>query len=229
MSIAQVAQYVSELTARVRNDGFRFVFSRLLQVARDRVVPPWVLLYWIPVAEAPEFSRHGTAGSQNEGFRGVLSRLLEKVELRVVTRLDELSPNELRALEQSVGASAIPVFEQRLLQGMTLHLLLAGERVAGTIFFVFGRSQRFQHVVLTERDAMGLDGRIDPGFRGRGLYPVFLLLSIARLKESGVDRLFVDTTEDNDHAIRSFSSVGFRFLIRYRLKRGRYRFDGKSF
>jgi hypothetical protein len=204
-----VVQRVSELTAHVRNQGFRSVASQLFEIVRNRMISPWHVLYWMPVAQAPDPPNQSA------------------VELRVVRKLDELNPNEQRALEHSVGASAIPIFERRLSQGIELHILFVGERIAGTMFFVFGRYHCFQHVVLTEHDAMGLDGRVDSEFRGRGLFPVFLLLSIASLKQRGIDRLFIDCSEHNERSIRSFSHVGFRFLLRYRLKWSRYRFDRK--
>jgi ribosomal protein S18 acetylase RimI-like enzyme len=75
---------------------------------------------------------------------------------------------------------------------------------------------------------MALDGRVDPKYRGRGLYPIFLSLSIEKLKQRGIERLFIDTNENNEEANRSFASVGFRFLLKFKIKRGRYRFDRKA-
>ncbi len=183
--------------------------SRLFEIARDRIVPPWHMLYWMPVAEAPDPPTNGP------------------VMLRIVRTLGELNRSERQALERSVGASAIPIFERRLLQGNELYILFSGESVAGTMFLVFGRECPFQHTVLTDRDAMVLDARIDPKFRGRRLYAVFLSRSLASLKQNGAERLFIDCAERNKRSIRSFSRVGFQFLLRYRVRGGQYRFDTK--
>ena len=204
-----VLQRVSELTARVQNEGFLIVLSLMFKIVKERVIPSWQVLYWMPVVEAPGPPNHAA------------------LVLRVVRGLVELNANEYRALEHSVGASAVPIYQRRLSQGNELHILFAGERVVGTIFFVFGRYHPFQHAILTERDVMALDARIDPEFRGRGLYAVFLLLSIANLKQKGVDRLFISCSERNERSIHSFSRVGFRFLLRYRQRRYQYRFDRK--
>jgi len=150
------------------------------------------------------------------------------VELRVIKDLHELKPHEYQALQDNVGASAMPLYGQRLSQGAELHVLFAGQHVAGTLFFVFGGSHRFQHMVLTDRDAMALDGRIDPRFRGRGLYPVFLSLSISALHQKGIERLFIETSEHNEEAKRSFVCLGFHFLLKYKMSRGQYRYDIKA-
>jgi len=202
--------------------------SRSGKMLRESLSRPWVYLYWLPVAEAIDLRTVNTKQAGNAKFQGLLSRLLKGVELRVVTSLSELKPQEYQALKDSVGGSDVPLYEERLSQGVELHVLFIDQKVAGTLSFVFGETHRFQHVVLTDRDAMALDGRVDPKYRGRGLYPIFLSLSIERLKQRGIERLFIDTNENNEEANRSFASVGFRFLLKFKLERGMYRFDRKA-
>ena len=223
-----VVDRISEISHRVQREGFRWCVKRLTEALRDRVLPPWSILYWLPIADKREPQVSTTGPAMTESLRSLLSRLIQMVELRVVKDLHELKPHEYQALRDSVGASAIPLYEQRLSQGAELHVLFAGQHVAGTLFFVFGGSHRFQHMVLTDRDAMALDGRIDPRFRGRGLYPVFLSLSISALHQKGIERLFIETSEHNEEAKRSFVCLGFHFLLKYKMSRGQYRYDIKA-
>ena len=88
--------------------------------------------------------------------------------------------------------------------------------------------QRFQQIVFTEHDSISLTGRIGSKYRGRRLYPIFLYLSIEELKKKEIERLFIDTNENNEAANRSYGSVGFRFLLKYKTEWGRYRFDRKA-
>ena len=214
-----------EVYARVREEGLLWFTSRIIKKVQDSFSPPWVCLYWLPIAEATDLRGPDATEAGHDKFLGLLSRLLKSVELKVVTALSDLKPQEYQALKDSVGGSDIPVYERRLSRGIELHVLFIEQKVAGTLSFVFGKTHRFQHVVLTDRDAMALDGRVDPKYRGRGLYPLFLSLSIERLRQKGIERLFIDTNEDNEEANRSFASVGFHFLLKFRPERGRYRFD----
>lgn len=202
-------QQLTELVARIRNERLSSLFVRIFDEVRGLLITPWHVLYWIPLTAADR----------------PLTRLGS--ELCVVKSVGDLCPAKQKALERSIGVSAMPIVEERLSQGVELHILFCEERVAGTLFIVFGRTHRFQHLVLTDHDAMVLDARIDPEFRGQGLYAIFLSQSIAWLRRQGIDRLFIDSSEHNDRSVRSFSKVGFRFLLRYRLKRGQYRFDQK--
>jgi len=219
---------IAETYDRIREEGLVWFVSRSGKMLRESLSRPWVYLYWLPVAEAIDLRTVNTKQAGNAKFQGLLSRLLKGVELRVVTSLSELKPQEYQALKDSVGGSDVPLYEERLSQGVELHVLFIDQKVAGTLSFVFGETHRFQHVVLTDRDAMALDGRVDPKYRGRGLYPIFLSLSIERLKQRGIERLFIDTNENNEEANRSFASVGFRFLLKFKLERGMYRFDRKA-
>lgn len=191
----------------MRMEGVSATLWRILDVVRDRVMPPWVNLYWIPAGEVSKAEKE------------------EDLELHVVTSLDALGPAERRDLERSVGLSAIPIFEERLARGSELHILLASGRVAGTRFVVFGHTHPFQDVMLTEHDAMGLDVRIDPAFRGRGLASDFYRLSIANLAERGIERVFAGASVRNGRSNRMLRRVGFRSLLRYRVRRGRYQYD----
>lgn len=219
------ADKIAEIYARVREEGIAWFASRMVRKLKDWASPPWICLYWLPLSEATDLRNPATKDGGDEKLRALLTRLLKSVELKAVTALSDLKPQEYQALKDSVGASDIPVYERRLSQGIELHILFVDKKVAGTLSFVFGKTHRFQHVVLTDRDAMALDGRVDPKYRGRGLYPIFLSLAIERLREKGIERLFIDTNENNEEASRSFTSVGFRFLLRFRIEGGRYRFD----
>jgi ribosomal protein S18 acetylase RimI-like enzyme len=219
---------IAETYDRFLQEGLVWFVSRSGKVLWESLCPPWVCLYWLPVAEAADLRTSNTKQAGSDKFPGSLSQPLEGVELRVVTSLSELNPQEYQALKVSVGGSDIPVYQRRLAQGVELHVLFIDQKVAGTLSFVFGKMHRFQHVVLTDRDAMALDGRVDPKYRGRGLYPIFLSLSIEKLKQKGIERLFIDTNENNQAANRSYGSVGFRFLLKYKTEWGRYRFDRKD-
>jgi ribosomal protein S18 acetylase RimI-like enzyme len=219
---------IAEIYDRFKKEGLVWFVSRSGKVLRESLSPPWVYLYWLPVAEAVDLKHSDTKQAGSDKFQGLLSQLLKGVELRVVTSLSDLKPQEYQALKESVGGSDIPVYERRLSQGVELHVLFIDQKVAGTLSFVFGNIHRFQHVVLTERDAMALDGRVDPKYRGQGLYPIFLSLSIENLRQRGIERLFIDANENNEAANRSYASVGFHFLLKFKTERGKYRFDRKA-
>jgi len=214
-----------EVYNRIKGEGVVWSFKKISKILRDTIFPPWNHLYWLPLKEAMSSVRGSQAEELQYGagrFNGAL------LELRVITNLSQLSDEEYQALTESVGHSDIPVYEQRFAKGVELHVLFIDKKVAGTISFVFGETHLFQHVVLTKHDAMALDGRIDPKYRGQGLYPTLLSLSIKSLIQRGVERLFIDTDENNEAANRSYSSVGFQFLLRYKLKSGGYYFDQKA-
>lgn len=213
-------QKATESYDRIMQEGFLWLLWKSWKMLRDFVCPPWNCLYWIPVSESI-----CTITSAN--IYTPSSDKAQSLEVRVFASLSELRPQEYQALIESVGASDIPVYETRLAEGVELHVLFIGEKVAGTLSFVFGKTRNFQHVVLTDRDAMALDGRIDRKHRGRGLYRTFLILSIAKLKSKGIERLFIDTNENNLPANRAYKGTGFRSLVRYKTRWGRYRFDIK--
>ena len=171
----------------------------------DRIYPPWQCLFWMPLSSL------ASAPSDDKVFLRVISELAGDVELAM--------------LERSVGASAMSVFQTRLRRGCQLCVLFKGQAVAGTLFFVFGGAHPFQHLVLTEADAVILDARIDPEFRGQGLYSIFLNLSLGTLKGKAVERVFVATSEHNEPSLRALRRVGFRYLMRYRAWTGIYKYD----
>ena len=209
-------QKTMEIYVRIKQEGFLWFLRRSGKMLRDCVYPPWNCLYWIPVFE-----------SISPMVYKPLNDKAQCIDVRVLTSLSELKAQEYRALIESIGASDMPLYETRLAQGVELHVLFIDEKVAGTLSFVFGKTRRFQHVILTDHDAMALDGRIDPRHRGRGLYSLFLALSIAKLRSKGIERLFIDTNEDNLPANRAYRSVGFRSLVRYKIRWGNYRFDAR--
>jgi len=194
-----------EILARARADGFAYVFKRALRVAYERINPPWHVLYWTPTA-----NRSGI-GTPVEA------------RLRIVQSLSQLDEQERAALGQSVGSSAEPLFADRLTRGCVLSILFHQDRVAGTLFAVLGRQRPFQHVPLTNTDAMVLDARIDPAFRGRGLYAVLLDRTARELAAMSIERLYIDTPADNERSLKTFRRLGYHFLYRYRKVRGSYR------
>lgn len=219
---------VNRLRLRLRQEGLRKVGERVYRKVYDSLAPPWYKVYWLPVGEVPEPGSDRNIPPGYESFWKLVVRLIQGVKLQVVHNLDELDPHQMQLLLDSVGASALPVFQERLSRGIELHILFAEGRVVGTVFFVLGKHQPFQHVVLTDRDAMGLDGRIEPAFRGRGLYPILLLLSIMHFRKQGVERVFADCAEWNRETIRSLECLGFRYLLKYKLLRGSYRYEQEA-
>lgn len=175
----------------------------------DRINPPWQCVFWISMA----------------GFDAPPSD--DQVSLRVVS--DVVDGEERAMLEHSLGAPAMAVFLSRLRNGCQLCVLVKDQAVAGTLFFVFGRSHRFQHLILTEQDAVILDARIDPKFRGQGLYAVFLNRSLNTLKNKGIERVFVATSEHNEPSLLALRRVGFRYLMRYKTCKGIYKYDVHPF
>jgi RimJ/RimL family protein N-acetyltransferase len=175
----------------------------------DRINPPWQCVLWIPMS----------------GFDA--SPFDDRVSLRVISEFT--GGVEQAILEKSLGASGMSVFSSRVIDGCQLCVLLKGQAVAGTLFFVFGRAHRFQHLVLTEQDAVILDARIAPEFRGQGLYSVFLNLSIGTLNGKGIERVFAQTSEHNEPSLRALRRVGFRYLMRYKTYLGIYKYDARPF
>lgn len=171
----------------------------------DRIYPPWQCLLWMPLSS----------------FDGAPSD--DRVSLRVIS--DVVGDVEVAMLEKSLGASAVSVFQARVRQGCQLCVLFRGQAIAGTLFFVFGRTHRFQHLIITEQDAVILDARISPEFRGQGFYPIFLNLSLGTLKGKKIERVFVATSEHNEPSLRALRRVGFRHLMRYKTWMGIYKYD----
>ena len=178
-----------------------------MREAVDRIHPPWQCLFWMPLSSFGEVSA------------------VEGMSLRVISDCGEEA--DLSTLERILGSSVVSVFRNRIGQGCQLHILYKQQVVAGTLFFVFGLTQRFQHIVLTEQDAVILDARIDPAFRGQGLYPIFLQLSLDSLKGKNIERVFVVTSEHNEPSLRALRRIGFRYLMRYKTWMGLYKFDAK--
>jgi len=175
----------------------------------DRINPPWQCVFWMPMSEfeAP-LPDDGTS------FRAISEFIADGEQAMLADRL---------------GASTLSVFLARVRNGCQLCLLLKEQAIAGTLFFVYGRSHRFQHLVLTEQDAVILDARIDPEFRGQGLYPVLLNFSLGTLKRKEVERVFVATSENNEPSLRALRRVGFRYLMRYKTCAGIYKYDVRPF
>lgn len=198
---------LSSLRDYARRYGWRRAAERSLAVLRERLLPPWERLYWIPAAEVAPIPAPPDA------------------RLRVARRPEELGHPQWCELSAQVGPRACELYRERVSRGCELHLLELDGRIAGSQFFIPGTLQPFQHVVLTERDALLMDVRIHREFRGRGLAPLFYSLSVQDLARRGCERVFGAASVHNTPSLRTFERVGFRHLVDYRFRRGRYHFD----
>jgi ribosomal protein S18 acetylase RimI-like enzyme len=204
-SVPRVAVLLRRIRDSLEREGARSTASKVLRGLVDRVVPPRQCLFWMPLS--------GHKCTPSEG----------SVSLRVV--FEPAAEVDLAMLEKSLGPSTVSVFRTRLAQRCQLCVLAQGDTLAGTLFFVFGRDRPFQHLALTERDAVILDAWISPQLRGRGLYSIFLDLALSTLKGKGIERVFVATSERNQPSLRALRRVGFRYLLRYRTGMGIYTYD----
>ena len=196
------------LRDHLRRFGWRPTFRRGVEVLRERIVRPWERLYWLPATEVARVDPPD-----------------EDARLRVVHQVDELEAEAWVELERQVGSHSAGLYRARIDQGCEMHLLELGGRIAGSRFVIWGSRHPFQNVLLTDRDTMGIDVRIDRAFRGRKLAPLFFSMSIRDLAERGCDRVFAAVAVHNVRSIRTLERVGFRHLLNFRVERGRYRFD----
>lgn len=192
----------------VKANGFRAAHARAFEVIRERVVHPWEIIYWLPASEVARIERPAGARFQ------------------VIRALGELSAAHRALLQAQLGDATLAIWETRLAQGCEGHLLFLDEHFAASRFVVWGNVTPFQNLVLTPRDTMGMDVRVDPALRGRGLAPLFFSISIQDLAQRGCERVFAMVAVHNIRSIKTLEHVGFRALLRCRLERGRYRFEG---
>jgi ribosomal protein S18 acetylase RimI-like enzyme len=203
--VPRVAFFLRRFRESLEREGVRATARKVLREFMDRVFPPRQCLFWIPLES------HDCRPSDGS------------VSLRVVS--EHAGNVDLLMLERDLDPSTLSVFRTRLARGCQLCVLSRGDALVGTLFFVFGRAHPFQHVVITERDAVILDAWISPPMRGQRLYPIFLDLALATLKEKGIERVFVATSERNQPSLRALRRVGFRYLLRYRTRMGIYTYD----
>jgi len=204
MSIGENLRALRDL---IRRHGVRPALARTAEVLRERVIQPWEIIFWLPAVEVARIEP--PAGTS----------------FRVVRSLDQLTPDERAEAAARLGVSAMPVWEKRLAGGCELHLLFLDRKLAASRFVVWGTVTPFQNVVLTDRDTMGMDVRVDPDLRGRGLAPLFFSISIQDLASRGCDRVFATVAVHNVRSLKTLERVGFRPLLRCRVNRGRYRYD----
>ena len=107
---------IVEVYNRFKEEGLVWFVFRSGKVLRESLAPPWVCLYWLPVEEAVDLKDSNSKHAGSDKFQGLLSRILKDAELRVVTSLSDLKPQEYQALKDSVGGSDIPVYERRFSQ-----------------------------------------------------------------------------------------------------------------
>ena len=203
----RLANDLAVVRDRIRRDGWSFTLRRVREIVRERLIQPWEHLYWMPtnavvVIEPPTDAR-----------------------LEVVLRVEDLSDERWRELEEHLGSDTVPRLRERIERGCEMHILTLKGQIAGTRFVVWGRTHAFQHVPLTENDTMGMDVRIDPEYRGRRLAPLFFSLSIQDLARRGCERVWAVVAVHNVRSVKTLERVGFRRLLTQRIERGRYRYD----
>lgn len=199
---------VRALSDYVQANGLQAALARAVEVIRERLVHPWEIIYWLPASDV--LRMEPPAGAR----------------FAVIRSLADLGESEREGLRNQLGAPTLAIWETRLAQGSEGHLLFLDGRLAASRFVVWGSVKPFQNLVLTPRDTMGMDVRVDPELRGRGLAPLFFSISIQDLAKRGCERVFAMVAVHNIRSIKTLEHVGFRALLRCRLERGRYRFEG---
>ncbi len=204
----RLSENIRALREYVRAKGVGAAFKRAAEVARERLVHPWEIIYWLPASAVVRLEP--PAGSR----------------FRVIRGLGELSPAEHAQVLAQLGAPTLAIWETRFARGGEAHLLFLDEQLAASRFVVWGNVAPFQNLVLTPHDTMGMDVRVDPELRGRGLAPLFFSLSIQDLAQRGCERVFAMVAVHNIRSIKTLERVGFRPLLRCRIANGRYRYEG---
>lgn len=202
-------RHLREARARAKAQGWGPVLILIGQALRNRIANPWHVIYWMPTTEVspPPLPPNGSFMVITDPAR-------------------ELNPARHKALMEALGADSSKQAEQRLASGARLHVLFVDDRVAGYFFSVSGAVRRFQHVVLTDVDSVGIDGRVQPEFRGQGLFPILMAHGIHALRGSGQERFYADALETNTASRRTLEKIGCRSLTRYRMSwRRHYRYS----
>lgn len=199
---------LAQLRQRIGSEGLGPVMRLAAAHLRDRVVPPLHLIYWTPT-DAPGSSAMPPSGES----------------IDVAGDTDGLALVRGRLVAAGMDHDDAAEFDQQLAAGARCHALLVEGRFAGSLYTVPGSVTPFQHVVLTPLDAMVLDARIDPAFRGRGLYSILLTETLRALHAIGIQRLYIDTPASNERSLATFRRLGFSILVRYRRRGSGYHFD----
>jgi ribosomal protein S18 acetylase RimI-like enzyme len=192
---------------RIRRDGWSFTLRRIRDVVRERLIPSWEYLYCIEARNVATFE------------------LPTDTRLEVAVHAEDLSEDRWNELARNLGEDTMPLYRQRLKQGIELHMLLVGDRIAGSRFVIWGRVHSFQHVPLTENDVMSMDARINPEFRGRRLASLLYSLSTQNLARRGCERQWFVVSRHNVRSVRTLERIGCRRLLSLRCVWGHYRFD----
>jgi GNAT superfamily N-acetyltransferase len=204
----RLGENIRALQDYVHTNGMRAALTRAVEVIRERLVHPWEIIYWLPAAAVARIELPAGARFQ------------------VIRALPELNAETRALLLEQLGAPTLSIWETRFSQGCEGHLLFLDERLAASRFVVWGNVTPFQNLVLTPHDTMGMDVRVDPALRGRGLAPIFFSVSIQDLARRGCERVFAMVAVHNMRSIKTLEHVGFRALLRCRIEHGRYRFEG---
>lgn len=204
----RLGENIRALRDYVKLHGARAALTRAVEVVSERLVHPWEIIYWLPASAVERIEPPAGARFQ------------------VIRALGELSAEQRSLLLEQLGAPTLAVWETRLAQGSEAHLLFLDRKLAASRFVVWGHVTAFQNLLLTPRDTMGMDVRVDPELRGRGLAPLFFSISIQDLAQRGCERVFAMVAVHNVRSIKTLEHVGFRPLLRCRIERGRYRFEG---
>lgn len=202
-----IGENLTTVWDRIRRDGPRATFRRVLAVVIERVRPPSEMIFWIRPADVTQIDTPTGA------------------RLRVVHSIDELTQSEQREIVRSNGTSSVEVWRRRFAAGLEAHLLFLGDRLAASRFVIWGAACPFHHVVLTAKDTMSMDLRVHPDFRGKGLATAFFSQSIQHLASSGCERIYVTVLVNNETVNRMVSRLGFVPLVRWHHVRGGYAYE----
>jgi GNAT superfamily N-acetyltransferase len=124
---------------------------------------------------------------------------------------NEISATDLNCLFNQKGKFMIERhFRERFPKGAILWLLRVNQSVAGYRWTMRGNSIKPHFYPLTAKDAHFFDVEIFPEYRGRGLNSFFINYVLARMKNEGVERAFIEMREWNKSNRRSIRKTSFK-------------------
>ena len=104
-----------------------------------------------------------------------------------------------------------PFADQARLRGVPLQGLLVAEvggQYAGFLYWFVGEEPWFDPCV--RRYAHITEVQVLKNHRGQGIGRRLLAHALGRMRESGIEIVYIDTSEDNEVARRLYESAGFR-------------------
>jgi len=145
----------------------------------------------------------------------------------VRVRIRRAIPKDLAQVAQHYGPGDSPwdpFSDPERLEGIPLEGLLVAEvdgEYAGFLYWFTAERPWFDPTV--SRYAHIVEVQVVEEHRGKGIGRALLEHALKRLREEGIEAVYIDTTEDNEVAQRLYESLGFRPFSRtlhYRLKTG---------